>query len=43
MSKDNKKHDWDKEQPHDAKTGRIVPESKARNKPNDVVWVKNKK
>ena len=41
--KDNKEHDWNQEQPHDAETGRIVSERKARNNPDDVVWVKNKK
>lgn len=43
MAKDNKKHDWNKEQPHDAKTGRFVPENKARNNPDKVEWVKDKK
>ncbi len=43
MSQDNKKHDWNKEQPHDADTGRIVSEREARKNPDDVVWVKNKK
>jgi hypothetical protein len=43
MTKDNKNHDWNKEQPHDAKNGRFVPEKVARNNPNKVEWVKEKK
>lgn len=43
MTKDNKKHDWNKEQPHDAKTGQIVSEKEARNNPDKVEWVKGKK
>lgn len=43
MAKDNKKHNWNKEQPHDARTGRFVTEKKAENNPNKVEWVKNKK
>lgn len=43
MSRDNKKHDWDKEQPHDAKTGEIRSEDYAREHPEKVEWVKNKK
>lgn len=43
MTKDNRKHDWSKEQPHDAKTGRIVSENRARNNPDKVEWVKEKK
>ena len=42
MTRDNKKHNWEKEQPHDAKTGRFVKEEKARNNPNKVEWVKEK-
>lgn len=43
MAKDDKKHDWNKEQPHDAKTGRIVPNDKAVKNPDKVTWVKVKK
>ena len=43
MAKDTKKHDWSKEQPHDARNGRIVSETRARNNPDKVEWVKNKK
>lgn len=42
-NKDTKKHDWNKEQPHDAKTGEITTEKYAREHPNKVEWVKNKK
>jgi hypothetical protein len=43
MANDNKPHDWNKEQPHDAKTGRIRSEDFARKNPDKVEWVKNKK
>ena len=43
MTKDTKKHDWGKEQPHDVRTGRFVPDEKARNNPDKVEWVKEKK
>ncbi len=43
MAEDNKKHDWKKEQPHDAKTGKIRDENYARKHPEKVEWVKNKK
>lgn len=36
MAKDNKKHDWNKEQPHDAKTGEIRSEDYARKHPEKV-------
>jgi hypothetical protein len=42
MSKD-KKHDWAKEKPHDAKTGEITTRRYAENHPNKVEWVKDKK
>jgi len=42
MSKDNKKHDWTKEQPHRADNGRITTERYAREHPKKVEWVKNK-
>jgi hypothetical protein len=35
-----KKHDWNKEQPHHAKTGRFVKEDWANKNPDKVVWVK---
>jgi hypothetical protein len=35
-----KKRDWNKEQPHDAGTGRIVPLEYALKNPKKVVWVK---
>lgn len=41
--RDTKPHDWNKEQPHDARTGRIVTEEKARRNPDKVEWVKEKK
>jgi hypothetical protein len=40
MPKDNKRHDWNKEQPHDAGTGRFRTEKYARDHPDKVVWVK---
>ena len=43
MPKDNKPHDWNKEQPHHADTGRITKEDYARRYPDKVVWVKEKK
>ena len=38
-----KKHDWNKEQPHDVKTGRIVKRDWAEKHPDKVEWVKEKK
>lgn len=38
-----KKHDWKKEQPHHAKTGRITTKKFADKNPNKVEWVKVKK
>ena len=35
-----KKHDWNKEQPHHAKTGKFVKEDYAKKNPDKVVWVK---
>ena len=43
MARDNKPHDWNKEQPHHADTGRITKEDYARRYPDKVVWVKEKK
>ncbi len=43
MPKDTKPHNWSKEQPHDAKSGRITSEKFARSKPDKVEWVKEKK
>jgi hypothetical protein len=43
MERDNKPHDWNKEQPHHADTGRITREDYARRYPDKVVWVKEKK
>lgn len=40
---DTKPHNWNKEQPHSAKTGRIVTEKYARANPAKVTWVKGKK
>jgi hypothetical protein len=38
-----KNHDWNKEQPHHAKTGKITTKKFAENNPNKVEWVKVKK
>jgi hypothetical protein len=38
-----KNHDWTKEQPHDAKTGRITTRKTAEKRPEKVEWVKVKK
>lgn len=43
MAEDKKKHDWTKEQPHHATTGKITTENYARKHPDKVEWVKNKK
>ncbi len=43
MARDTKKHDWNKEQPHHADTGRITTEDYARKNPGKVVWVKENK
>ncbi len=43
MPKDNRKHDWNKEQPHHAETGKITTEKYAREHPDKVEWVKDKK
>jgi hypothetical protein len=43
MAKDNKPHDWNKEPPHHAETGQITSEKFARNNPDKVTWVKEKK
>lgn len=43
VAKDTKKHDWNKEQPHHVDTGRITKEKYARDHPNKVEWVKEKK
>ena len=43
MPKDHKPRDWNKEQPHDAATGRITTKQFAENNPNKVTWVKEKK
>lgn len=43
MTKDTKPHDWNKEQPHHAKTGQITSEKFARSNPEKVAWVKTKK
>jgi hypothetical protein len=43
MKKDTKKHDWSKEQPHDARTGKITTEEYARKHPDKMEWVKVKK
>ena len=42
MKKDNKKHDWTKEQTHHVVTGKITTESYARNHPDKVEWVRVK-
>jgi hypothetical protein len=42
MARDNKPHDWNKEQPHDVKTDRIRSDDYARNHPDRVEWVKGK-
>ncbi|HEY4527155.1 MAG TPA: hypothetical protein VJK53_04925 [Candidatus Paceibacterota bacterium] len=42
MKKDNKHHDWNKEQPHRPDNGRITTERYAREHPEKVEWVKNK-
>lgn len=38
-----KYHNWAKEQPHSAKTGKITTRKYAENNPNKVEWVKTKK
>jgi hypothetical protein len=43
MPKDNKPHDWTKEQPHHVDTGRITKEDYARKHPEKGEWVKEKK
>jgi hypothetical protein len=43
MARDNKPHDWNKEQPHQVDTGRITSENYARRYPGKVEWVKEKK
>jgi hypothetical protein len=43
QKKDNKPHDWNKEQPHHAETGKITTERYAREHPSKVEWVKEKK
>lgn len=40
---DTKNHDWNKEQPHDADTGRFRKDDYARKNPDKVEWVKEKK
>ena len=37
-----KKHDWNKEQPHHAKTGKITKRKYAEEHPDKVEWVKEK-
>jgi hypothetical protein len=37
-----KKHDWDKEQPHHVKTGKITTRKYADANPDKVEWVKEK-
>jgi len=39
----SRKHDWNKEQPHQVDTGRITTEKYADRHPDKVEWVKNKK
>jgi len=41
MSKKN--HDWNKEQPHHAETGKITTRKYAEKHPEKVEWVKEKK
>lgn len=43
MTNDNKKHNWNREQPHHVETGRITPEKYAVKHPEKVEWVKEKK
>ncbi|MCX6752152.1 MAG: hypothetical protein NTZ87_01485 [Candidatus Nomurabacteria bacterium] len=38
-----KKHNWNKEQPHSATTGRITSRKYADKNPKKVEWVKVKK
>lgn len=35
-----KKRNWNKEQPHDPKTGEFVPRKYAEKHPEKVTWVK---
>jgi len=37
-----KKHDWNKEKPHDVVTGKITPKDWAITHPDRVEWVKDK-
>lgn len=42
-TKDTKPHDWNREQPHHAATGRFTKDAYARNNPGKVTWVKEKR
>lgn len=42
MTKDNKQHNWNKEQPHHVVTGKITTKQFAVTNPNKVTWVKEK-
>ncbi len=39
----DKKHDWNKAQPHHVDTGRFTKKDYAEKHPNKVEWVKEKK
>jgi len=41
--KDDRPHDWNKEQPHHVETGKITTEKYTRERPEKVEWVKEKK
>ena len=40
MVKNIKKHDWNKEQPHDPRTGKFKTKKYSIDNPNKVTWVK---
>ena len=42
MTRDNRPHNWNREQPHHVDTGRITTEDYARRNPGKVEWVKEK-
>lgn len=43
MAAQPREHDWSKEKPHHATTGKITTRRYAENNPKKVEWVKDKK
>lgn len=43
MKKDKRSHNWGKGQPHHVSTGKITTRAYAKNHPDKVEWVKDKK